>query len=111
MTASAERVDEAKPTVSDYYGRHLRDWKGSAEIEQLDPDSLAAYGRMCGWTFARAHARSGDRVAIAAYPGNGDSFDRAILAFAHAYAEQNQRDYEALAAAASSGRIAVESGL
>jgi uncharacterized protein (DUF2252 family) len=105
------RVDEGKPTESDYYGRQLRDWKGSAEIERLDADGLAVYGQMCGWTLARAHARSGDRVAIAAYLGNGDSFDRAILAFAHAYAEQNRRDYEALAAAASSGRIAAESGL
>ena len=105
------RVDEGKPTQCDYYGRQLRDWKGAAEIEQLDAASLAAYGRMCGWTLARGHARSGDRVAIAAYLGGGDSFDRAVLAFADAYAEQNQRDYQALAAAARSGRITAEAGL
>jgi uncharacterized protein (DUF2252 family) len=102
------RVD---PEQRDYYGRQLRDWKGSAEIEQLDAEGMAVYGRMCGWTLARAHARSGDRVAIAAYLGSSDSFDQAILAFSQAYAEQNQRDYEALKAAASAGRIPVETGL
>jgi uncharacterized protein (DUF2252 family) len=95
----------------DYYGRQLKDWKGSAEIEQMDSDSLAAYGRMCGWTLARAHARTGDRVAIAAYLGSADSFDRAILEFSEAYAEQNDRDYRALQAAAGSGRIVAETGL
>jgi uncharacterized protein (DUF2252 family) len=95
----------------DYYGRQLKDWKGSAEIERMDPDALATYGRMCGWTLARAHARTGNRVAIAAYLGSSDTFDRAILAFAQAYAEQNERDYQALAAAAGSGRIAAEVGV
>jgi len=66
---------------------------------------------MCGWTLARAHARSGDRIAIAAYLGGGDSFDQAIVAFAQAYAQQNERDYRALDAAARSGRIAAETGL
>jgi ASC-1-like (ASCH) protein len=66
---------------------------------------------LCGWTLARAHARSGDRIAIAAYLGQGPSFDRAIVEFSNAYAEQNERDYRALAAAVKSGRIAVESGL
>jgi uncharacterized protein (DUF2252 family) len=95
----------------DYYGRQLKDWKASAEIEQMQPDSLATYGRMCGWTLARAHARTGDRVAIAAYLGSGDSFDRAILEFSEAYAEQNERDYRALAQAVDSGRIVAETGL
>jgi uncharacterized protein (DUF2252 family) len=95
----------------DYYCRQLKDWKGSAEIEQMDPGSLAVYGKLCGWTLARAHARSGDRIAIAAYLGRSDSFDRAILAFSDAYAEQNRRDYQALADAARSGRIAAETGL
>ncbi len=80
----------------DFYGRQLKDWKGSAEIEQMVPKGMATYGRLCGWTLARAHARSGDRVAIAAYLGNGDSFDRAILEFSEAYADQNERDYKAL---------------
>ena len=65
---------------------------------------MATYGKLCGWTLARAHARSGDRIAIAAYLGNGDSFDRAILEFSKAYADQNERDYQALAAAVEVGR-------
>jgi hypothetical protein len=72
---------------------------------------MAIYGRLCGWTLARAHARSGDRIAIAAYLGSGKSFDNAIASFAEAYADQNERDYEALKQAAAQGRIAVESGL
>ncbi len=70
----------------DFYGRQLKDWKGSAEIEQMVPDGMSAYGRLCGWTLARAHARSGDRIAIASYLGNGDTFDRAIVEFSKAYA-------------------------
>jgi uncharacterized protein (DUF2252 family) len=95
----------------DFYGRQLKDWKGSAEIEQMGPDGLGLYGRLCGWTLARAHARSGDRIAIAAYLGTGRSFDRAILEFSKNYAEQNQRDYEALASAAGAGRIVAQTGL
>ena len=77
----------------DFYGRQLKDWKGSAEIEQMVPQAMATYGKLCGWTLARAHARSGDRIAIAAYLGNSDSFDRAIVEFSKAYAEQNDSDY------------------
>jgi uncharacterized protein (DUF2252 family) len=95
----------------DFYGRQLRDWKGSAEIERMAPKGLAQYGRLCGWTLARAHARSGDRIAIAAYLGKGASFDRAILEFSHAYAEQNERDFKALADAVKSGKITAETGL
>ena len=95
----------------DYYGRQLRDWKASAEIEQVGPEGMAVYGRICGWTLARAHARTGDRVAIAAYLGSGDNFDRAMLAFSKAYAEQNDRDYQALREAAASGRIHAEAGV
>ncbi len=94
----------------DFYGRQLRDWKGAAEVEQMIPQGLAMYGKLCGWTLARAHARSGDRIAIAAYLGSGSSFDRAILDFSNAYAEQNQRDYQALSAAARSGRIEAQTG-
>ena len=71
----------------------------------------AAYGKLCGWTLARAHARSGDRIAIAAYLGNGDSFDRAIVEFSKAYADQNERDYQALNAAVKSGKIDAQTGL
>ena len=80
----------------DFYVRQLKDWKGSAEVDQMDAKGLAAYGRTCGWTLARAHARSGDRIAIASYLGRGPTFDRAIVAFTHAYADQNERDYKAL---------------
>jgi predicted alpha/beta hydrolase len=69
------------------------------------------YGALCGWTLARAHARSGDRIAIAAYLGGSDAFDRAIAKFATAYADQNERDYQALVDAAKSGRITAEHGL
>ena len=95
----------------DYYVRQLKDWKLSAEIDRMTPETMAIYGRMCGWTLARAHARTGDRVAIAAYLGGSDLFDQALLAFAHAYAEQNLRDYAALRDAAADGRIAVETDL
>ena len=95
----------------DFYGRQLKDWKGSAEIEQMVPQGMAQYGRLCGWTLARAHARSGDRIAISAYLGKSAAFDRAILEFSHAYAEQNDRDYKALAAAVDAGRITAEKGL
>jgi uncharacterized protein (DUF2252 family) len=95
----------------DFYGRQLKDWKGSAEIERMVPKGMATYGRLCGWTLARAHARSGDRIAIASYLGNGPRFDRAILEFSHAYAEQNERDYQALVQAVDSGKINAEKGL
>jgi uncharacterized protein (DUF2252 family) len=95
----------------DFYGRQLKDWKGSAEIEQMVPKGMAKYGELCGWTLARAHARSGDRIAIAAYLGKGDSFDRAILEFSRAYADQNDRDYQQLAAAVKSGRITALEGV
>ena len=77
----------------------------------MAPKGLAAYGKLCAWTLARAHARSGDRIAIASYLGNGHSFDRALVEFSNAYAEQNERDYQALVAAVNSGRIAAQTGL
>ncbi len=95
----------------DFYCRQLKDWKGSAEIEQMVPEGMATYGKLCGWTLARAHARSGDRIAIASYLGNGDSFDRALVDFSKAYADQNDRDYQQLATAVKSGRITAETGL
>jgi hypothetical protein len=95
----------------DFYGRQLKDWKGSAEIEQMVPDGMSAYGRLCGWTLARAHARSGDRVAIAAYLGGGNTFDRAILEFSQAYADQNESDYKALSEAVKSGRVIAQTGV
>jgi uncharacterized protein DUF2252 len=89
-----------------YYVRQLWDAKISVPLENLSPDDLAVYAGMCGWTLARAHARTGDRAAISAYLGGGDVFDRALVDFAQAYADQNERDYEAFAAAVQTGRLA-----
>ena len=95
----------------DFYCRQLKDWKGSETIETMAPKGMMIYAGLCGWTLGRAHARSGDRVAIAAYLGGGDAFDRAICDFADAYADLNERDYKALVAAVDSGRITAEKGL
>jgi hypothetical protein len=95
----------------DFYVRQLKDWKGSFAFEAAVPAGAAAYGRACGWTLARAHARSGDRVAIAAYLGSSDVFDQAIATFAEAYADQNEKDYRALEDAVASGQITAEKGL
>jgi hypothetical protein len=105
-------VDAGPATqTSDYYVRQLKDWKGSAEIERMNAKGMAVYGTLCGWTLARAHARSGDRIAIAAYLGTSGKFDRAIVEFANAYAEQNKRDYQALGEAVNAGRIVARTGL
>jgi uncharacterized protein (DUF2252 family) len=95
----------------DYYFRQLRDWKGSFVIENMSPASMRVYAGICGWTLARAHARSGDRVAIAAYLGKGAEFDRAIAAFARAYADVNERDHATLAHAVRSGRVEAVEGI
>jgi uncharacterized protein (DUF2252 family) len=94
----------------DFYLRQLWDWKTSADVETMRPADMAVYGRMCGWTLARAHARSGDAIAIAGYLGSGEAFDRAIADFAEIYADQNERDHRALLDAIDSGRVAAESG-
>ena len=95
----------------DFYVRQLWDGERSVEIETLPPEGLAIYGRVCGWTLARAHARSGDRIAIGSYLGKGKTFDRAIAEFSERYADQNELDYGILADAAKSGRIEVETDL
>jgi uncharacterized protein (DUF2252 family) len=95
----------------DYYFRQLRDWKGSAVVEEMNADGLAVYAGVCGKALARAHARSGDRVAIASYLGSGQAFDKAVAEFADLYADQNERDYNALLAAEADGRIEVRRGL
>jgi uncharacterized protein (DUF2252 family) len=94
----------------DYYVRQLRDWKFSLAVEDMDCSAMRTYAQLCGQTLARAHARSGDRIAIGAYLGKSDIFDRAVADFAAAYADQNERDHASLAAAAESGRVKADDG-
>jgi uncharacterized protein (DUF2252 family) len=96
---------------ADYYVRQLHDWKGAVSVQTSSPKLLADYGQSCGHALARAHARTGDRIAIAAYLGNSDTADTSFVRFAEAYADQNDRDYAALRDAAADGRVAAESDL
>jgi uncharacterized protein (DUF2252 family) len=105
------RIRGLDRVTRDYYVRQFHDWKGSADIDSLLVPGAALYARICAATLARAHARWGDRIAIASYLGKGDSFDRAIAAFSAAYADQNEKDYEAFAAAVKSGRLTAQTGL
>ncbi len=95
----------------DFYIRQLWDWKISVDVEQMKPGEMMIYGKMCAWTLARAHARSGDRIAIGAYLGKGEAIDMALAEFAAAYADQNERDYQALVAAVKNNRINAETGI
>jgi len=95
----------------DYYMRQLWDWKMSADIETMLPGTFPVYGQMCAWTLARAHARSGDAIAISAYLGTGDQFDRALSTFATAYADQNDKDHQALVSAIADGTVAATTGV
>lgn len=95
----------------DFYVRQLRDWKGSANPDEMSPSGMAAYARLCGLALARGHARSGDRIAVAAYLGKGTAFDQALLTFADTYADQNARDYAALRTAVDEGRVTAQLGL
>jgi len=95
----------------DFYVRQLRDWKFSVDIAAMIPRGLRLYGELCGLTLARAHARSGDEIAIAAYLGGSDVFENAIADFSAAYADQNERDYQAFTAAIASGRLVAERGV
>ncbi len=104
------RVDELE-TRRDFYLRQLWDAKGSAIVEAMDPQAMAVYAEICGWTLARAHARSGDAIALASYLGAGDVFDRSMASFAELYADQNERDYAALREAVESEGIAAATGL
>jgi uncharacterized protein (DUF2252 family) len=114
MQAASDILLGWLPTVGidgrqrDFYVRQLWDWKRSADVESMSPKAMTIYGRMCGWTLARAHARSGDRIAIGAYLGSGDAFDRAIADFSELYADQAEKDYKALADAVKEGRVAAE---
>jgi uncharacterized protein (DUF2252 family) len=99
------------PTIHHFYWRQLRDMKGSADVEAMKPIALGVYADICGWTLARAHARSGDPIAIAAYLGEDDQFDRAIIDFSERYADQNERDYQAFVEAIRSGRLQALEGV
>jgi hypothetical protein len=106
-----QRIKGFDGAVRDYYVRQLHDWKGSAEVEDMLVSGAELYSRICGQTLARAHARWGDRIAVATYLGKGDAFDRAIADFSAAYADQNERDYEALVEAVKSGRLLAQEGV
>jgi uncharacterized protein (DUF2252 family) len=97
--------------TQDYYMRQLWDWKFSANIDDMTPQLLSSYGEMCGWTLARAHARSGDAIAIAAYLGARDTFDQAVADFAFTYADQNEADHHTLLDAISAGKVEAETGV
>ena len=106
-----QRIKGMDGVTRDYYVRQFQDWKGSADVDTMLPPGATVYARICGATLARAHARWGDRIAIASYLGNGDAFDRAIADFSAAYADQNERDYAAFSAAVGSGRLIAQTGL
>jgi uncharacterized protein (DUF2252 family) len=106
-----ERITAPDGTVRDFYMRQLWDWKASADIESMGLDALAIYAQICGWTLARAHARSGDRIAIAAYLGKSPTFERAIADFAATYADQNDHDHQALLEAITDGRLDAQTGI
>jgi len=106
-----ERVPRERGIERDYYLRQLRDWKGSADVAGMTPEGMELWARMCGWTMARAHARSGDRIGIASYLGKSDTFDNAVAQFAVTYADQNERDYAALRSAVDQGRLEAEMGM
>jgi uncharacterized protein (DUF2252 family) len=105
------RVTGLDGTSRDYYTRQLHDWKGGVDPETFRVPGATLYAELCGATLARAHARWGDRIAIATYLGKSDGFDRALATFAAVYADQNERDFAAFAAAVKSGRLAAEEGL
>jgi hypothetical protein len=105
-----QRIKGLDGVTRDYYVRQLHDWKGGLDVESLPPSGAAFYAQLCGATLARAHARWGDRIAIAAYLGKGDAFDRAIADFSAVYADQNERDFETFSAAVQSGRLTAQTG-
>jgi hypothetical protein len=103
-----DRITGFDGVQRDFYFRQFRDWKGSLEIESMVPAGLVVYARLCGGTLARAHARSGDRIAIAAYLGKSKAFDQAIAEFSIAYADQNERDHQRMLSAIEEGRLRAE---
>lgn len=110
MLLGWQRTTGVDAVAHDFYVRQLRDWKGSVTVDTMRPEGLAAYARVCAWTLARAHARSGDRVAVAAYLGTGDRADQAFAEFATAYADRAEADHALLVAAVADGRVPAEAG-
>jgi len=106
-----QRVGGIDGRLRDFYVRQLRDMKGSAVVEKMDPRGMTMYGQLCGWTLAKAHARTGDRIALATYLNSDDAFPEAMAEYAEAYADQNERDYQAFLDAIESGRLEAESEL
>jgi hypothetical protein len=98
---------EVRGSQVDFYVRQMWDWKESADLDTMDVSAMDIYAELCGWTLARAHCRSGDRVALAGYLGSSNTLDEVLADYAEAYADQNAQDYAALQAAASAGRIEV----
>ena len=105
------RVEDERGTARDFYARQLRDWKMSVDVERIGARGLATYAWWCAWCLARAHARSGDRIAIASYLGKGNAFDGSIADFSSAYADQNDRDHAALAKAVEDGKVVALEGV
>jgi predicted alpha/beta hydrolase len=106
-----QRIKGLDGVTRDYYVRQFHDWKGGANVDNLQVPGATFYARLCAATLARAHARWGDRIAVASYLGKGDKFDRAIADFSVAYADQNDRDFEAFTAAVKSGRLTAQTGV
>jgi uncharacterized protein (DUF2252 family) len=106
-----QRVKDLDGITRDYYVRQFQDWKGSIDLEKVAVPGATLYARICGATLARAHARWGDRIAIASYLGQGDMFNRALAKFSAAYADRNERDFEAFTATVNSGRLTAQTGL
>ena len=106
-----QRAQGVDGVTRDFYIRQLQDWKGSVDTDNALPQGMQAYGELCAHTLARAHARSGDRIALAAYLGSNATFDKSLARFSEAYADQNERDYEAFSAACRSGRLEAIEGV
>jgi uncharacterized protein (DUF2252 family) len=106
-----DRIPGIDGVPRDFYVRQLWDWKASADVDAMDERQLRTYGEMCSWTLARAHARSGDPIAISAYLGKSTKFDDALAVFAEGYADQNERDHAALERAVADGRVVAQSGV
>lgn len=105
------RIREPDGKLHDYYVRQLRDWKWTPDLNTLSAPAMNVWGRLCAWTLARGHARSGDSIAIAAYLGQNDTFDRAVASFAKAYADQNERDYDVFKKAVKAGKVEAVTGV